>query len=50
MNYELQKWQIEQIEERLAESESGEAKHFNHEDVAKWLSSWGSDNEQTFCC
>ncbi len=44
-NYlEAQAWQVERIEKGIAALESGE--YLAQEDVAEWLSSWGTDNER----
>lgn len=41
---EAQAWQIERIEEGMAALDRGE--HVTHEDVAEWLSSWGTAAER----
>ncbi len=38
-------WQIEAIKNSLTKLESGNAKFTSHDDVAQWLSSWGTDKE-----
>ena len=38
-------WQIDAIKKSLAKLADGSARFAEHEDVAAWLSSWGTDNE-----
>jgi len=38
-------WQLDAIKKSLEKLETGNAKFAEHEDVAQWLTSWGSDNE-----
>ena len=40
---ETQAWQVDHIEKGLRELRRGE--HALHEEVAQWLSSWGTDDE-----
>lgn len=40
---ELREWQDAAIEEGLRAAEEGRV--FEHDEVAKWVESWGSDNE-----
>jgi predicted transcriptional regulator len=42
---ENEAWQVAVIQEAVDELERGEADLADHEDVTKWLNSWGSDNE-----
>ena len=42
---ETEAWQVAAIQEAVDELERGEAGFVEHEDVAKWLNSWGTDNE-----
>ncbi len=41
---ELQSWQIEHTQKGLADIEAGRIT--DHENVGKWLNSWGSKNEK----
>ena len=41
-------WQIEAIKQSLTKLESGDSKFTSHDDVAQWLSGWGTD-EETEC-
>ena len=41
---DLERWQLEAIDEAIAEDDSG-APGIPHEDVVRWLESWGTDNE-----
>ena len=38
-------WQLDAIKKSLEKLESGKAGFADHTDVARWLSSWGSDKE-----
>ncbi len=38
-------WQIEAIKKTLEKLESGKAQCAGHDDVAQWLSSWGTEEE-----
>jgi len=40
---EAQAWQVKHVQEGLAELQAGES--VAHEDVAAWLSRWGTSNE-----
>ena len=40
----LNRWQVEGIEQALAEADAG-GPSVSHEDVARWLDSWGDDEE-----
>ena len=42
---EHEAWQVEAIKKALDKLESGKAEFANHDDVAQWLASWGTDNE-----
>ena len=42
---EHEAWQIGAIKETLDKFESGKAKFAAHDDVAQWLSSWGTEQE-----
>ncbi len=42
---EHEAWQLEAIKKSLEKLECGEAKFADHDDVASWLSSWGSAGE-----
>lgn len=42
---ESEAWQIAAIQEAVDELERSEAGLVEHEDVAKWLNSWGSADE-----
>ena len=42
---EHEAWQLDAIHKSLAKLESGKAKFVEHDVVAQWLSSWGSDKE-----
>ena len=41
---ESEEWQLEELRAGLAELDSG--KEVSHENVAKWLKSWGKPGEQ----
>ncbi len=41
---ELERWQLQAIDEAIAEDESG-APGVPNEHVMRWLESWGTDNE-----
>lgn len=41
---DLQQWQVEAIREAIEEADSG-AEPIEHEAVAAWLRSWGTDDE-----
>lgn len=43
---EANAWQVALIEQRVAELEAG-SKTFSHDDVAKWVASWGHGDELT---
>ena len=38
-------WQVKAIRESVQKVESGQARFVPHEDVARWLDSWGTDDE-----
>ena len=40
-----QDWQLAEIEEGIKDADAGRI--VAHEDVKRWLNSWGADNEQT---
>ena len=42
---ENEAWQVAAIQEAVNELERGDADLVDHEDVATWLSSWGTPNE-----
>lgn len=42
---ENEAWQVASIQEAVDELERGDANLVDHEDVAKWLNSWGTDSE-----
>jgi predicted transcriptional regulator len=42
---EHEAWQLDAIRKSLEKLESGTAKFVEHDEVAQWLSSWGSDKE-----
>ena len=42
---ETEAWQVAAIQEAVDELERGKADLANHEDVAAWLNSWGTDHE-----
>lgn len=42
---EHEAWQIEAIKKSLEKLESGKAQFAGHEEVASWLSSWGTGAE-----
>ncbi len=42
---ESESWQIQAIEEALYEADQPDAKFAEHEKVATWLKSWGTDCE-----
>ncbi len=39
-----QEWQLAEIEEGIKDSEAGRV--IPHQDVNRWLNSWGTDNEE----
>ncbi len=39
-----QEWQLAEIEEGIKDSEAGRV--IPHQDVKRWLNSWGTDNEE----
>lgn len=39
-------WQVEAIQKSLEKMESGTARFADHDKVAQWLASWGSENEK----
>ena len=41
---EQQHWQLAEIEEGIKDADAGRV--VPHEDVKRWLNSWGTDNEQ----
>jgi predicted transcriptional regulator len=43
---EHEAWQIEAIKKSLEKFESGEGQFVGHEEVALWLSSWGTAKEE----
>lgn len=42
---ETEAWQVTAVQEAVDELERGEAGLVDHNDVAQWLNSWGTDNE-----
>lgn len=40
-------WQVAAIQKAVDELERGEADLVDHDEVAKWLNSWGTDDELT---
>lgn len=42
---ETEAWQVAAMQEAVDELERGEADLAEHEDVAAWLNTWGTDNE-----
>ncbi len=42
---ENEAWQVAAIQDAVDELERGEAGLADHEDVARWLNSWGTDHE-----
>ena len=42
---ENEAWQVAAVQEAVDELERGKADLADHEDVAEWLNSWGTDNE-----
>lgn len=38
-------WQIQAIKESVKAADRSDAKFVDHEKVAKWLDSWGTENE-----
>jgi predicted transcriptional regulator len=42
---ETEAWQVAAIQDAVDELERGEADLADHEDVAKWMNGWGTDNE-----
>jgi len=42
----LQAWQVKAIEKSVKKANSKKAKFIDHEKVADWLNSWGSDKEK----
>jgi len=42
---ENEAWQVAAIQEAVDELERGEAGLADHDDVARWLNSWGTDQE-----
>lgn len=47
---EEQSWQIQQIEEAVAQADSEQAVWVDGEAVGAWLDSWGTENEQPAPC
>jgi len=42
---EHEAWQVEAIKKSLEKLESGKGQFVDHEEVAQWLSSWGTEAE-----
>jgi RHH-type transcriptional regulator, rel operon repressor / antitoxin RelB len=47
---EEQSWQIQQIETAVALADSNQATWIASNEVDEWLTSWGTDNEQSAPC
>jgi predicted transcriptional regulator len=43
---ELNEWQVAEIKRAIKEADSGDAQFVDHEEVAKWLASWGTTHER----
>lgn len=43
---ELNEWQIAEIKAALKEADQADARFVDHEEVAKWLASWGTPQER----
>lgn len=44
---EEEAWQVKEIREAVQKVREGRGRFVPHEDVARWLDSWGTDNELT---
>jgi predicted transcriptional regulator len=42
----MQAWQVKGTKEAMAKADSGKAKWYGHEEMSRWLSSWGTSHEQ----
>ncbi len=43
---EANEWQIQEIEKAVKQADRPDAGFIDHEKVAAWLDSWGTENEQ----
>jgi predicted transcriptional regulator len=43
---EINEWQIKEIQKAVKEADKKDAKLIEHEEVASWLDTWGSDQEK----
>ena len=43
---DINEWQVQEIKKAVGEAERADAKFVEHEEVAAWLGTWGSDKEK----
>ncbi|MDP1758387.1 MAG: CopG family ribbon-helix-helix protein [Thermodesulfovibrionales bacterium] len=43
---DINEWQVQEIKKAVGEAERAGAKFVEHEEVAAWLGTWGSDKEK----